>query len=149
MALRSVSSSSVEPKGGSTVTARWTEREQRSMATNRYRLRRSRSLVCSLGRCLMSMWSGDVRERKRREAELVVAEGTLAFGGPLGEGLRPAVQAFGLEDAPDAVAVEVRQEVAHDEGKIIEWEVGAAPEGADDGAPQRRMRYASVSFQGS
>ncbi len=40
MALFSVSSS---------LTARWTEREQRSMATNKQRLHRSPSLVCSLG----------------------------------------------------------------------------------------------------
>ncbi len=48
MALCSVSSS---------LTARWTAREQRSMATNRYLLRRSPSPVCSLGRCLTSMWT--------------------------------------------------------------------------------------------
>src|SRR5918997_6825419 len=47
MALFSVSSS---------LTARCTERERRSMATKRYRLRRSPLAVCSLGRCLMSMW---------------------------------------------------------------------------------------------
>src|SRR4051794_8445131 len=43
LALASVSSSS---------TARWTERERRSMATNRKRLRHSPSAVRSLGRCL-------------------------------------------------------------------------------------------------
>ena len=68
------------------------------------------------------------------EAEVVVSERALAFGGAFGEGLWPAVQPFDLEDAPDAVAVEVRQEVADDEGKVIEWKVGAAPQGADDGA---------------
>ena len=68
------------------------------------------------------------------EAEVVVAEGTLAFDRPLGDGLWSAVQALGLEDAPDAVAIKMRQEVADDEGEIIEREVRGSPQGADDGA---------------
>jgi hypothetical protein len=47
VALASVSSS---------LTARWTERERRSMATNRKRLRHSPSAVRSLGRCFTSRW---------------------------------------------------------------------------------------------
>src|SRR5215208_7777869 len=39
----------------SSFTARCTEREQRSMATERKRLRASPSAVLSFGRCLMSM----------------------------------------------------------------------------------------------
>src|SRR4051812_20471410 len=39
------------------LTARWTERERRSMATNRKRLRGSPLLVRSLGRCFTSMWT--------------------------------------------------------------------------------------------
>ena len=77
---------------------------------------------------------GQVLDVDMDEAEVVVSERALAFGGAFGEGLWPAVQPFDLEDAPDAVAVEVRQEVAHDEGQIIEREVGGAPEGIDDGA---------------
>src|SRR4051794_17660664 len=44
------------------------------------------------------------------------------------------VQSFGLEDTPNAVAVEVRQEVADDKGQVIEREVGGATQGADKGA---------------
>ncbi len=51
------------------------------------------------------------------EAEVVVAEGAPAFGGPFREGLTPAVQALGLEGAPGAVAVEARQDVAGDAGE--------------------------------
>jgi hypothetical protein len=47
-ALASVSSS---------LTARWTERERRSMATNRKRLRHSPPAVRSLGRCFTSTWT--------------------------------------------------------------------------------------------
>ncbi len=67
------------------------------------------------------------------EAKVVVAEGNLAFGRAFGERLCPSVQTFGLEDTPDAVPVEVRQEVGDDEGEIIEREVGGAPQAADDG----------------
>ncbi len=38
------------------------------------------------------------------------------------------------EDTPDAVAVEMGQEVGDDEGQVIEGEVGAAAECADYGA---------------
>ncbi len=54
---------------------------------------------------------GQVLDVDMDKAEVVVAEGALAFGGPFRKRLTPAVQALGLEDAPDAVAVQVRQEV--------------------------------------
>src|SRR3954470_16119669 len=41
----------------SSLTARWTRRERRSMATNRKRLRHSPSAVRSLGRCFTSTWT--------------------------------------------------------------------------------------------
>ena len=68
------------------------------------------------------------------EAEVIGAEAALAFGGPVCGGFCPAVQALGLEDAPDAVAVEMRQEVAHDEGEVIQGKVGGTTQAADDGA---------------
>lgn len=77
---------------------------------------------------------GQVLDVDADDAEVVVAERALALGRLVEHGLGPSVQAFGLEDAPDAVAVEVRQEVADDEGEVVEWEVGAAPQGADYGA---------------
>jgi len=61
------------------------------------------------------------------EAKVVVAEGALALGGALRSGFWPAVQAFPPQDAPDAVAVEVRQNVADKQSEIIEREVGRAP----------------------
>ena len=66
------------------------------------------------------------------EAKVIVMEAALAFSEPVCGGIRPAVQALGLEDAPDAVAVEVRQEMADDEGEVIEREVGGTPQAADD-----------------
>jgi hypothetical protein len=68
------------------------------------------------------------------EAEVIVFEGALALCGPLRHRLGAAVQPFGLEDTPDAVAVEVRQEVAHDKGQVIEGEVSGPAQGADHGA---------------
>src|ERR1700686_1225793 len=39
------------------------------------------------------------------------------------------------QDAPDAVAIEMRQEVCdHDEGQVVEGEVGALSQGADHGS---------------
>lgn len=68
------------------------------------------------------------------KAKVVVAEGTLALGGTVRGRLFPAVQAFCFEDAPDAVAIEMRQEMRDDEGEVIEREVGGTPQRADDGA---------------
>ncbi len=68
------------------------------------------------------------------EAEVIIAEGTLAFGGAIGEELLPAVQALCLEDALDAVAIEMWQEVGDDEGEIVEREVGGTPQATNDGA---------------
>jgi hypothetical protein len=51
---------------------------------------------------------GQVLDVDGHEAEVIVLEGALAFGGFFRDWLGPAVQPFGLEDAPDAVAVEMR-----------------------------------------
>ena len=61
------------------------------------------------------------------ETEVVIAERALALGGLLGEGPLSTIEALGFENAPDAVAVEVRQEVADNEGEVVEREVGGAP----------------------
>jgi hypothetical protein len=67
---------------------------------------------------------GQVLDVDVDEAEIVIRERALAFGGPLSHRLGPTVQAFSLDDTPDAVAIEVRQEVADDERQVVEWEVG-------------------------
>ncbi len=66
------------------------------------------------------------------EADFVVLEGAVRLAGPLGR--RQPVQALRLEDAIDGVPVQVRQEVADDEGQRVEGEAGAATERAHDGA---------------
>src|SRR5690349_10639606 len=71
------------------------------------------------------------------EAEVIVLEGALAFGGLRRCWLGATVQPFGLEDAPDAVAVEMRQEVRNDKRQVIEGEVGDPAQRADNGAPPR------------
>src|SRR3954471_16649023 len=63
---------------------------------------------------------GQVLDVDVNEAEVVLLERALALGGALRNGLGPAVQALGLEDTPNAVAVEVRQKVADDKGQVIE-----------------------------
>ena len=52
------------------------------------------------------------------------------------ERMEPAVggQTFGFEDAIDAVAVEVGQEVPQREGQVVEREAGHAAQMADNGA---------------
>src|SRR5689334_14886321 len=45
-----------------------------------------------------------------------------------------AIEALGLEDAPDTVAVEMRQEVCNDKRQVIEGEVGDPAQRADNGA---------------
>src|SRR5215213_4192264 len=67
------------------------------------------------------------------EAEVVVLERALAFGRLCRYWFGPAIEAFGLEDAPDAVAVEMRQEMGDDEGQLIEGEVGDPAQRADNG----------------
>jgi hypothetical protein len=70
------------------------------------------------------------------EAEVVVLEGALAPPGLVRGGRRPPAQPLGAEDAPDAVAVEVRQEMGDHEGQVVEGEVG--------GAAERHLRTVSV-----
>src|ERR1700752_940454 len=67
------------------------------------------------------------------EAEIIVLECPLALGWAFRRWFGPAAQALSLQDAPDAVAIEVRQEVRDDEGEVIEREVGGAAQGADNG----------------
>src|SRR4051794_29306304 len=106
----------------SSLTARWTRRERRSMATNRKRSRHSPSAVRSSGRCFTSRCTKP-------------SSYSLNFAAALsGLSRRPAAQARGLEDAVDVVAAEVRQEVADHEGEVVEREAGRAPQGAHHGA---------------
>ena len=80
------------------------------------------------------------------EAEIVVSEPALAAPWSVRRGWRSAVQALGSQNAPDAVAVEMGQEVGNDEGGVIEGEVGGAAECTDHGAflviglPRQLMR---------
>ncbi len=67
------------------------------------------------------------------EAEVVVVERPLSLGRPVGRWSGPAVQPLAPQDAPDAVAVEMRQEMAQHEGEVVESEAGRTPQGADDG----------------
>ena len=65
------------------------------------------------------------------EADLVVLEGAVRLVGLLGG--RQPVEALRPEDAVDGVPVQVRQEVADDEGQRVEGEAGGAAERAHDG----------------
>ena len=77
------------------------------------------------------------------EAEVILLEGALALSGSFRNTLCPTVQALGLEDAPDAVAIEVRQEVADNKGQIIEAKLVARR------TAQTMARSSSVAFHGS
>src|SRR3954469_14606866 len=68
------------------------------------------------------------------KAEVIVLEAALAFGGLRRCWLGATIEAFGLEDAPDAVAVEMRQEMGNDKRQVIEGEVGDPAQRADNGA---------------
>ena len=59
------------------------------------------------------------------EARVIVSERALPLGKAFGAGLWPSIQALGLEDAPNAVAVELRQEVGDGEGEVIEGKLVA------------------------
>ena len=77
---------------------------------------------------------GQVLDVDVHEAEVVVAERALALGGAFGNGLGPAVQPLGFEDAPDVVAAEMGQEVGDHEGEVVEGEVGGPAQATDDGS---------------
>src|SRR5215210_6022809 len=80
---------------------------------------------------------GQVLDVDMDEAEVVVLELALATFGPVRGRRWPPAQSFGpqdAQDAPDAVAVEVRQEMADHEGEVVEGEVGRLAQGADHGA---------------
>src|SRR4051794_30781598 len=83
---------------------------------------------------ISSLQLGQVLDVEMDEAEVVLLEGALAFGGLCRYRLGPTVQPLGLEDAPDAVAVEMRQEMGNDKRQVIEREVGHPAQGADNGA---------------
>ena len=85
----------------SSLTARCTQREQRSMATYRKRLRR-----LAIG----GLQLGQVLDVDVHEAEIVVLEGAALALALLRR--RQAAEPLGLEDAVDRVAVQMRQEVA-------------------------------------
>lgn len=65
------------------------------------------------------------------EADLVLLEGTVQFASLLGG---QAVEPLRLEDAIDRIPVQVRQEMADEEGQCFEREAGAAPERIHEGA---------------
>src|SRR3954454_283441 len=151
MALASVSSS---------LTARWTERERRAVGAERKGVRpaawaggggggRRREGACAGRHGRSAAWAEQPKvpaaqrvEWLRREvldvdvheAKVVVLEGALAFGGLRRCWLGAAIEARGLEDAPDAVAVEMRQEMCNDKRQVIEREVGDPAQRADNGA---------------
>jgi hypothetical protein len=99
-------------------------------------LRRSPWAVCS----------SQVPDVGWNEAKVIVPKPALAVSWSVRREWRSAVQASCPEDAPDAVAVEIGQEVNDDEGGVIEGEVGGAAERAGHGAfliigrPQQLVR---------
>lgn len=67
-------------------------------------------------------------------AEVVFAEPPLPLGRQGRWLCRSSVEAFGPQDAIDVVAIEMRQEVAKHEGKVIQREARGSPDSADDRA---------------
>ena len=65
------------------------------------------------------------------EADLVVFEGAVRLAGLLGR--RQPVETLRLEDAIDGVPVQMRQEVANDEGQRVEGKAGGAAERTHNG----------------
>ena len=74
---------------------------------------------------------GQVLDVDVHEAEVVVLERAALALALLRR--RQAAQPFGLEDAVDGIAVEMRQEVGDHEGQVIERKAGGLAQGADDG----------------
>jgi hypothetical protein len=77
------------------------------------------------------------------EAEVIVLEGTLSPYWLAGQGWWPTVQPLSLENAPNAVAVRMRQEVVtmkarSSRAKWVAWR-----------RAQTTARSSSVAFQGS
>ena len=75
---------------------------------------------------------GQVLHVDMHEADLVVLEGAVRLASLLGG--RQPVETLRLEDAVDGIPVQVRQDVADDEGQRVEGEAGGAAERAHDGA---------------
>src|SRR3712207_4200695 len=67
------------------------------------------------------------------DAEIAVPELALAPPRPVRARQGASAQPLGAEDAPDAVAVQVRQEVGDDEGEVVEREAGGPAKRADHG----------------
>src|SRR3954454_9240506 len=65
------------------------------------------------------------------KAEVVVLESLFSLYRLGGAGRRSAIQALCLPEAPHAVAIEVRQKMRDDEGKVIQRKVGAPAQSAD------------------
>ena len=91
---------------------------------------------------------GQVLDVDVHEAEIVVLERAALALALLRR--RQAAQAFGLEDAVDGIAVEMRQEVRDDEGQIVEGKAGGLAQSADDrplllgGFPGQLVRPAAM-----
>jgi hypothetical protein len=77
------------------------------------------------------------------KAEVVVLERALAFGRLCRYWLGPAIEAFGLEDAPDAVAIEMRQEMGDDKVSSSRAKLVTRR------SVQTMARSSSVAFHGS
>src|SRR4029079_4388059 len=90
----------------SSLTARWTKREARSMATYRVALAALAILGAQLGQVL------DVHVH---EAEVIRLEAAVRSAGAACG--RQAAQALGFQDAVDRVTVEMRQKVADHKGE--------------------------------
>src|SRR5215207_5208504 len=100
----------------SSLTARCTNREARSMATYRYRLRLWPSAVRSLGRCFTSTCT---------KPRSYLLEAAMRSAGAISR--REAAQALGVQDAVDRIAIEMRQKVGDHKGEIIQRKAGCTP----------------------
>src|SRR5215218_6071884 len=74
---------------------------------------------------------GQVLHVQMHKAEIIGLERTIRL--PRSAWPRQAAQALGFEDTVDCVPVQVGQEVADDEGEVVEREAGCTPQSADDG----------------
>jgi hypothetical protein len=83
-----------------------------------------------------------------QEAEVILLERAAPALRPARQWQAP--QALGIEDAVDRIPVEMRQEMAHHEGQVIERKAGGAAQDTDDGAllvcgfPGQRVRPAGA-----
>jgi hypothetical protein len=97
---------------------------------------------------------GQVLDVDMDEAEVIVLELALTRFGLVRGRRWPPAQSLGTEDPPDAVAVEVRQEVADHEGEVVEGEVGRLAQSANHGTldlkrEQRENRHEQGNREGT